>query len=251
MGHPIEDLTNSVDRKLVEPALLALRDAASDVLTAYGDMMDHLYRGSMMQMFMGNPMDSVEPMYCFYYWEDTGRWQQRLNAIGAPNKTNAFCMAMNTAQKHPSIPGSALVRIKSDAAPANRQIEFGLNPDHHSLAHELLHWCTHQVFEDYTHGLADKTLGKFIREGLTEWLTRNGLSEWDKGGYIDFFPIWKELIDNGDVTIKDIIMPYFHGVGVSTFCTRVQPLIEQNEGYKTGRKMEEFVKGLQALSAKV
>jgi hypothetical protein len=233
-GHPIEELGNWVDRKLIEPALLALRDAAADVLKAYGDSMDHHYRGSLIGLFLGNPVDSVEPLYCMYYWDADALWQKRLNAIGAPPKTNAFCVPLTSAQKQG--PGCATVRIKDDVAPTNRQIEFSSGLDHHDLFHELLHWCTHQTFETYTHGMADKMLGKFIREGLTEYLTRSGLSEWNKGGYIDFFPIWKELFDNGTVTLKDVILPYFHGVGVSAFCASVEPVITANQGYKDGKR---------------
>lgn len=249
-GHPIEDLSNWVDRKLIEPGLLALRDAASDIEQTYGDKMDHLYRGNLIEMFLGNPVDSVDPVYCVYYWADGAKWQRRLGMVGAPPKTDAFCVKMSLADKHPSMPGSALVHIKADFAPANRQIEFGSNPDHHAVVHELLHWCTHQVFEDYTHAMADKTLGKFIREGITEWLTRNGLKEWGKGGYIDFFPIWKDMVDGDVVSLREIILPYFHGVNVQTFCDKVIPSIQGDQRYKEGRAMEKLAEGLKALSAK-
>jgi len=248
-GNPIEDLSNWVDRKLVEPGLIALRDAALDIEQAYGDMMDHTYRRNLIEMFLGNPIDSTEPVYCFYYWDDDARWTQRLNTVGAPPKTNAFCMPMHLADKDPTIRGSALVRIKADFAPANRQIEFSSKPGiHHSVAHELLHWCTHETFEDYSHNMADKTLGKFFREGITEWLTRNALDEWDRGGYADFFPIWKDLVDDGNLSLNELILPYFHGVGVQTFCDKVKPSIEANEQYQLGVGMEKFAAKVAALA---
>jgi len=243
-GHPVEELDNWVSRKLIEPTLLVVKSAATDVLKAYGDSMDHVYRANLIEMFTVNPADSADPLYCFYYSEKSAEWTTRLTSIGAPPKTTAFCVPMETKDRTPNAVGMT-VRIKSDSPPMNRQIEFGPNPDHGDLFHEFLHWCTHKQFEDHTkNNIADKTLSKFIREGLTEWLTRRGLNIVNRNGYIDFYPIWKEICDNGVVKLNEIVLAYFHGVNLAGFCQKVTPVIQANDDYKTGVAMQTIATGV-------
>lgn len=234
----ITDLTNWVKRKMNEDAILAFKRAATLINQIYGPSMDDQYHQHFVDIFVNSEVDSTEPFTSIIHWKNQNHWNNRLAQVGCTESqgtTNGF----TTAWDGPTIASATkqlCAGIKGLTAPLDRIVEvFDLN--HHSICHELLHWVTHESFKKHFASMADGDLRKYINEGLTEWLTRKALNEWDTGGYVDFIPLWKRMAtDNTVVYYSALSNAYFKGKNLDELQTKIEAYTKTDKDYQDAKK---------------
>jgi hypothetical protein len=98
--------------------------------------------------------------------------------------------------------------------PLNRRIEF-FDVEHHTLVHEMLHWCCHETFriESSKQSLGDEF--ELVLEGWTEWLARNALGKWNEGGYLRIMLGVIAAVKAGQPKPDALVAAYFKGIQVT------------------------------------
>lgn len=267
-NNPVEELDEAVMGQYREEARLALAKAARSLDTAFGTDMDRTYHTQLVDTFINTSATSAQPLKCFV-WFRTGShkladnfWQVRLKqagAVDAQGPTNGLTESQSTSNVNAwnnwldtnhAKKGFAVVGryTTAGAAPPKDRIIETSTLELHTVAHEMLHWATHETFADHTKtAIRDATLGKFIREGITEWLTRRGLNQWNQGGYTDMVPIWNEIMNSNAVSFNDLSEAYFRGKDVKDFCDEIANITKTNTTYQTAKTLAQQ-KALQNLN---
>lgn len=233
-GGAIADLTNWVKRKTNADAIIAFRRAAIDIHDAYGNMMDETYRKPLVDIFINSEVDSVQPFTSLIHYRNQQHWQDRLIAKGwkpSQGKTDGLTSAW-TAGDIAFTSRKMFAAIPGQTPPLNRIVEVPVL-NHHTISHELLHWVTHESFKAFFSNSFSPYLRPFIMEGLTEFLTRKALNEWDQGGYVDLVPLWvKMMSSNKAVHIADIEKAYFRGSELEAFQRKIRTYTSQDPDYQ-------------------
>jgi hypothetical protein len=252
-GNPIEELDGEVNRQYREEARTALAEAVRALDRTYGAALDPAYRKDMLATLHNTVPHAPRPLDCFVWFRSTvplGRslWENLLKAVGATDdqgKTDGLTVprdagqaaGLNAKLDANNVTADCAVvgryATRGDDAPGNRVISVS-TLSRHTVVHELLHWVTHETFRKFTYDdIKDAMLGKFIREGLTEWLTRSGLNEWDKGGYVDLVPVWQDIMASNAVSVADLTAAFFRGKDVKGVCVELGKVTAKNTLYQT------------------
>jgi hypothetical protein len=249
---PIEELDAAVTRQYREEARLALAAAVRTLDSAYATDMKPEYREALIDTFHNTFPSNTLPLTCYVWYRpnlQNGQrmWSAYLKEAGATDvqgKTDGLTVPLDgsdlatanawldTNRKPADLAVVGRYVTAGNQAPRNRVISTS-DLEAHTLVHEMLHWVTHHDFREYTYtAIKDAQLAKFIREGLTEWLTRKGMNEWNKGGYGDLVPHWQNIMSSNALSFADVKVAFFQGRDVSGFCKEVERVVAANKGYQ-------------------
>ena len=203
-------------------AIPALQRAARVVMEKYGPLLEEAYRGALNENFVAQ----AEHVYCFKRYESDGDWTRHVQETRAGQDHDlqegdiVNGVTPTIFPRVERVGGQyvwAAENLKGAAPPApyNRRIEFR-EIRHHTLVHEMLHWCCHEQFRL---GSSRSALGEhfeYVLEGLTEWLTRNALDEWESGGYERIMGAVRAAVEAGHPHPATMIAAYFRGEQVTS-----------------------------------
>jgi hypothetical protein len=256
---PIEELDNAIKTQFQEEARQALASAAKSLDHAYGPSMHAAYSRSMADTFI-NPKCSAltnppPPLKCFIWYRENNQkaktmFDRVLQSAGYDaarqgatdgltlsysaemvNQQNAWLDQSLSTETRITVIGRT---VTAGGGPPEDRIIQTNTLDHHTLSHEMLHWVTHADFADYAHTkITDQNMGKVIREGITEWLTRRALNAWNNGGYRDLVPVVVEVMNSGPITLDKLAEAYFRGKTVAEFCTAFAKAVNNTASYRT------------------
>jgi len=200
-------LGEDLDEYLNDRALRSFREESPKVLAAFNTVMPDAYSGALTATFVG-----VRPAHHAHFllhetrqdFENHYNHNFRRPGTFPSSGVRAFCTPV-----YPNYPSVADLTTRS--APENRVIELPPDFESDSVAHELLHWATHQRYEDESSSYQDFA-NKVIIEGVTEYFSR--VIHPSRRNYADELAVVQRVIAAGQVTDTALRSAYFGGVGV-------------------------------------
>lgn len=246
MNRPLEELDTELRSLFRETARAALNQAVRAIIHVYGAKLDPVYHKALLDTFVNNTNSATLP--CFVWFRKSNLWQTRLVGSGwkpAQGVTNGLTVAEKPAdilnynawiKQQNFATNLELVgeyQPSGTSAPGDRFIQVN-TLDHHTLTHEMLHWCTHATFENISHTQYQGHIGTLIREGITEWLTREALQQPNTGGYTDLVPITENVVTR--IKLDSLFDAYFKGLQVKAFCDGFKSEANKNADFKAAEK---------------
>jgi hypothetical protein len=208
-----------------QEAIPALKLAANEVLRAYETEMSTEYRDAVRLNFG----DVASPVYCYKRYGSDPDWHRHVNKarpgsrhdIADGDLVTGVTPTLFQSSPHEGEgdqPGLVSRNLRGSGPPFNRRIEFRAI-EHHTLVHEMLHWCCH---ENFRLGASYGKLGPHFElalEGLTEWLARDAL-KWPGGSqaYMRIIFDVRDSIDAGHPRKDAVKAAYFRGEDVAAVC---------------------------------
>jgi hypothetical protein len=193
-----------------QTVLPEIQNAATIVLKAYQAWMDDSYKADFESTFLGS---ADTGMRCYKYYSDKNRWEQHLiTKRGAPRE---MAKDIDAATPTLGMTESSSRNLADNTPPRNRRVEFRPPINRHTLVHELLHWVCHESFRTKVEH------HPVVKEGVTEWLTREALKEYSKGGWTDHYHTVDWGIDKKMIDAEKMKGAYLAGRGVDSMFDEV------------------------------
>jgi hypothetical protein len=224
-------------------AVVGLESAARIILNKFPMIPDWL-QSALTRTFI--KPGSNAPAHCFKCYGDKFEWKERLQTLGQPdadfkNLADGLCVEWTSDNTACSTKHEIWI------APYSRAIEIpasvilttsGIDPSKGTLLHEMLHWITHPDYKDHVereYGNNDwQGPYKFLKEGITEWLKRYAVDDWETGGYQDIFPFAESILKDDVHLVKRMMNAYFAGQDVDQVTRKLSSEFVGEPGARPG-----------------